>query len=92
MRLKMTVSVMLAQRTREWRQTELNQLAQRLRKARLDHDQRARSTREVQEKAMVDGRMEDEQMEKEWEERNLTRQQRVQRAHDRLHKALELEH
>ena len=41
---------------------------------------------------MLDGRMEDEQMEKEWEERNLTRQQRVQRAHDRLHKALELEH
>lgn len=58
----------------------------------MDHDQPALSTRGLEDKAMLDGRMEDEQMEKEWEERNLTRQQRVQRAHDRLHKALELEH
>lgn len=91
MHLKMTVSFMLAPRTRADRQADLNQLAQRLRKARLDHDQRALSTRELEDRAKVfDSKIKDGQMEREWRERNLTRQQRVQRAHDRLHRALEL--
>ena len=83
---------MLAQRTREERQAELGQLAERFRQARLDRGQWGLSAQVLESKAKVfDGGMEDEQTEKEWEERNLTRQQRVQRAHDRLHKALGLD-
>ena len=84
---------MLVQRTRAERQAELNRLAQRLRKAHLDQDQCVVSTRGLGDRVKAfDDRMEDEQMEKEWEERNLPRQQRVQRAHDHLNRALGLEH
>ena len=44
--LKMTVSLMLVQRTSAERQAELNHLAQRLRKAHLDQDQCVVSTPE----------------------------------------------
>lgn len=92
MHLRMTVSLTLLQRAKDDRQTELSHLAQRLQKARLNHDQRVLSSRGLDDRAKVfDSRMEDEQMEREWEERNLTRQQRVQRAHDRLHRALGLD-
>lgn len=91
--LEMTVSLMLVQRTSAERQAELNHLAQWLRKAHLDQDQCAVSTRGLGDRVKTfDDRMEDEQMEKEWEERNLPRQQRVQRAHDHLNRALGIEH